>query len=281
MGLRVLSLFDGISCGYVALLRAGIKVDVYDAYEIDENAIKISKTNFPQINHRGDVFDAKYTEGEYDLVIGGSPCTYWSIARTRGGREIENSGLGWDLFCQYKRAIKEVNPKYFLYENNYSISKLIKEEISKNLGVEYVMINSNLVSAQDRKRCYWTNIPINEIQDKNIMLYDVVDFENHNFREVGKWAYAYWGEKRKIDTLRTVKAKKSYTLTTSKSHPKNYYLSLDKKRYCNLSVNDWEKLQTLPVGYVDNVDVPQGSKYKAIGNGWTIDVIAHILRGIK
>lgn len=281
MGLRVLSLFDGISCGYVALLRAGVEVDVYDAYEIDENAIKVSKANFPQINHRGNVFDAKYTEGEYDLVIGGSPCTHWSIAKTHGTRETTNSGLGWDLFCQYKRAIEEVKPKYFLYENNHSISKLIKEEISKNLGVEYVMINSSLVSAQNRKRCYWTNIPISDIQDKNIMLYDVVNFENHDFREISKWVYGYWNGKQKIDALGTVNSKKSHTLTTSKTHAMNYYLSSDRKTYCNLSVNDWEKLQTLPVGYVDDVDISETHKYRAIGNGWTVDVIAHILNGIK
>ena len=98
--MKVLSLFDGISCGMVALERAGIPVERYDAYEIDKYAIDVSKHNYPQINHCGDVFEAKYTIGEYDLLIGGSPCTYWSIARVGGDRETTASGLGWDLFSQ-------------------------------------------------------------------------------------------------------------------------------------------------------------------------------------
>ena len=156
--LKVLSLFDGVSCGMVALERAGIPVERYVAYEIDENAIKVSKNNYPQIEHCGDVFQAQYNEGEFDLLIGGSPCTYWSIAQ-KNNRETTSSGFGWELFMQYVRALKEAKPKYFLYENNKSMSSLIKQEITKQLGVEPIMIDSSLVSAQNRKRLYWTNIP--------------------------------------------------------------------------------------------------------------------------
>lgn len=276
--MKVLSLFDGISCGMVALERANIPVERYVAYEIDYDPIKISEFNYPNIIHCGDVFSANYIGEEYDLLIGGSPCTFWSVARTRGGREITSSGFGFDLFMQYVRALKEVNPKYFLYENNFSINKDIKDEISKKLGVEPIMINSGLVSAQNRKRMYWTNIPNVKVpEDRNILLSDVVDFQNHSFREVGKWVFEYWGDKKKIDGLKTINSDKSHTLTTSKTHPMNYYLNEDKTKYCNLSINDWEKLQTLPEGYVDNVNISQGAKYKGIGNGWTIDVIAHIL----
>lgn len=258
--MKVLSLFDGISCGMVALERAGIPVERYVAYEIEEDAIKVSKSNYPLIEQKGDVFDAIYTEGEFDLLIGGSPCTYWSIAKTDGKRETTSSGFGFDL-----------------YENNFSISQEIKNEISKHLGVEPILINSSLVSGQSRKRCYWTNIP-NVIlpEDKGIKLYDVVDFAAHEFKPVGKWVNTYWGDKKKIDTLKTVKSEKSHTLTTSKTHSMGYYLSEDKKQYCNLSVNDYELLQTLPLGYVDNCDIKSTSKYRAIGNGWTVDVIAHI-----
>ena len=135
--MRVLSLFDGISCGMVALKRAGIPVDRYVAYEIEENAIKVSNHNFPEIEHKGDVFKAEYQEGEFDLLIGGSPCTYWSIAKAGGGelngsnRELNASGLGWDLFSQYVRALRENKPKYFLYENNVSMSNEIKERLSR------------------------------------------------------------------------------------------------------------------------------------------------------
>lgn len=280
--IKVLSLFDGISCGMVALERASIQVERYVAYEIDEEAIKISTFNYPNIEHKGDVFNAEYQEGKFDLLIGGSPCTFWSVARTRGGRETTSSGFGFELFMQYVRALREAKPKYFLYENNFSINKDIKDEITKELGVEPIMINSGLVSAQNRKRMYWTNIPGVELpEDRNILLSDVVDFSNHNFREVGKWVFEYWGGKKKIDGLKTINSDKSHTLTTSKTHPMNYYLNEDKTKYCNLSINDWEKLQTLPEGYVDKVNIKQGAKYKGIGNSWTVDVISHILRGIK
>ena len=280
--MNVLSLFDGISCGMVALERAEIPVERYVAYEIEEDAIKVSKHNYPQIEQKGDVFQAKYIEGEFDLLIGGSPCTYWSIAKTDGKRETTSSGIGFDLFMQYVRALEEAKPKYFLYENNFSISQEIKSEISKCLGVEPIMINSSLVSGQSRKRCYWTNIPNVQLpEDKGIKLYDVIDFSAHKFKVVGKWVFSYWGDKQKIETLKTVKSEKSHTLTTSKTHSMGYYLSEDKKKYCNLTVNDYETLQTLPLNYVDSCEIKETSKYRAIGNGWTVDVIAHIFKGLK
>lgn len=280
--MNVLSLFDGISCGMVALERAEIPVERYVAYEIEEDAIKVSKHNYPQIEQKGDVFQAKYIEGEFDLLIGGSPCTYWSIAKTDGKRETTSSGIGFDLFMQYVRALEEAKPKYFLYENNFSISQEIKSEISKCLGVEPIMINSSLVSGQSRKRCYWTNIPNVQLpEDKGIKLYDVIDFSAHKFKDVGKWVFSYWGDKQKIETLKTVKSEKSHTLTTSKTHSMGYYLSEDKKKYCNLTVNDYETLQTLPLNYVDSCEIKETSKYRAIGNGWTVDVIAHIFKGLK
>ena len=276
--MKVLSLFDGISCGMVALEKAGIPVERYVAYEIEEDAIKVSKHNYPKIEQRGDVFNAQYKGGEFDLLIGGSPCTYWSIAKTDGKRETTSSGFGFKLFMEYVRALNEEKPKYFLYENNFSISKEIKDEISKHLGVKPLIINSSLVSAQSRKRCYWTNIPNVTIpEDKGIMCYEVIDFSKHDFRPVGDWVWSYWGDKRKIDTLKNVKSEKSHTLTTSKTHSMGYYLSEDKKTYCNLTVNDYEILQTLPIGYVDDVNIKSTSKYRAMGNGWTVDVIAHLI----
>ena len=177
MGIRVLSLFDGISCGMVALERAEIEVDKYVAYEKDNEPIKISKFNYPQIEQCGDVFEAVYTENEFDLLIGGSPCTYWSIVQNPINRETTSSGFGWELFMQYVRALKESRPKYFLYENNYSISKQIKEEITTQLEVDPIYINSNLVSGQNRPRLYWTNIPgVTIPEDRNIKMSDVVDF---------------------------------------------------------------------------------------------------------
>lgn len=277
--INVLSLFDGISCGMVALERANINVKKYVAYEIEDDAIKISSKNYPMIEHKGDVFKAKYKKGEFDLLIGGSPCTFWSTARTDGLRETTNSGLGWEFFMQYVRALKEVNPKYFLYENNFSISKDIKKEITKCLGVEPIMINSNLVSAQDRKRMYWTNIPnVAQPNDKHIYLKDIISKERKWF-DILPWALKKWGDKKKIDTLRTLDNDKSFCLTTSKTHPKNYYLNSDRSKMTKLDSTEWELLQTLPIGYTEGIS--EGKRHKAIGNGWTIDVIAHILSNLK
>ncbi len=132
--MKVLSLFDGISCGMVALERAGIPVERYVAYEIDKYAIKVSQKNYPQIEQMGDVTTADFTQYKgFNLLIGGSPCTYWSIAKSN--REITPDGVGGQLFMQYVRALKESGCKYFLYENNYSIHKNIKAFISEQLGV--------------------------------------------------------------------------------------------------------------------------------------------------
>ncbi len=172
--MKVLSLFDGISCGMVALERAGIPIENYAAFEIDKYAIQISEKNYPQIKHCGNVFDGDFASFKsYDLLIGGSPCTYWSIAKK--GRETTSDGEGFRLFGEYLRALRECRPKYFLYENNYSIHKNIKDEISRKLEVEPVMINSALLSAQQRKRCYWTNIPnIIQPKDRGILLKDII-----------------------------------------------------------------------------------------------------------
>ena len=160
MGIKVLSLFDGISCGQVALNKLGVDVDKYYAYEIDEAAIKVTQYNYPNTIQCGDVYKADFTQyTNCDLLIGGSPCTYWSIAKAGSNRETTSSGIGFDLFMQYVRALKESKVKYFLYENNASISKEIQKEISKKLEVEPFEINSAIFSAQDRKRLYWTNIP--------------------------------------------------------------------------------------------------------------------------
>lgn len=173
--MRVLSLYDGISCGMAALERAGIPVESYDAFEIDKYAIQVSRKNYPQIIHHGDVFGGSYSDFKgYDLLIGGSPCTYWSIAKT--GREVTPDGMGGKLFMEYVRALRESGCRYFLYENNNSIHQNIKDFISEQLGVKPIMINSALVSAQQRKRCYWTNIPnVSQPADKGILLKDILE----------------------------------------------------------------------------------------------------------
>lgn len=183
--MKVLSLFDGMACGAIAFTKLGIPIDRYVAYEIDKYAVKVASHNFPFIEQRGDVFQADFTEFEgFDWLIGGSPCTYWSIAQ-KNNRETEASGLGWELFSQYVRALHEAKPKYFIYENNKSMSKEIKASITEAFGFEPVLINSALVSAQNRQRLYWvgkrepdgtySKVDVQQPEDRGILLRDVLD----------------------------------------------------------------------------------------------------------
>ena len=179
--INVLSLFDGISCGQVALQRAGIEVENYYAYEIEPNAISITQKNFPNTIQCGDVTKADFNQynSKINLLMGGSPCTNFSQAKNHTAKNKKetdiNQGQGWELFKQYVRAVNEVKPKYFLYENNYRISQKIIDNISKELGVDPILINSGLVSAQNRKRLYWTNIPnITQPEDKGILIKDII-----------------------------------------------------------------------------------------------------------
>ncbi len=182
---RILSPYDGMACGALALQAAGIEIESYDAFEIDKYAIQTAAHNFPFIKHHGDVFKADFTEFKgVDLVCGGSPCTYWSIAQ-KNNRETEASGMGWELFSQYVRAIKEAEPKYFIYENNKSMSKAIRESIDKAFGFEAVLINSALVSAQNRQRLYWvgkrnadgtySKVNVEQPADRGILLKDILE----------------------------------------------------------------------------------------------------------
>ena len=183
--MKVLSLFDGMACGMLAMMDAGVNVDRYVAFEIDKYAVQTSIHNFPMIEHRGDVFKADFTEFYgFDFLVGGSPCTYWSIAQ-KNNRETEASGMGWELFSQYVRALKEAQPMYFIYENNKSMSNAIRESITETFGFEPVCINSSLVSAQNRQRLYWvgrrnadgtySKVNVEQPQDRKILLRDILD----------------------------------------------------------------------------------------------------------
>lgn len=176
-GLRVVSLFDGISCGRVALERAGYSISYYAAFEIDRYAKAISRYQYPDILQHGDVMLADFTQFTgIDMVIGGSPCQKFSIAQSSKSREIEKGGTGWELFMKYVEAIKTIKPAHFLYENVASMHKNMRQYITEELGCEPVMINSALVSAQQRKRLYWTNIKgITQPEDKGILLKDILE----------------------------------------------------------------------------------------------------------
>ena len=171
--MNILSLFDGISCARVALDRAGIEVNAYMSSEIDKNAIKVSEKNYPDIIRVGSVVDLK-VEGQVDLLIGGSPCQDLSIAKkNRKGLEGNRSGLFWE----YVRIKKECNPTWFILENVASMPKADRDIITREMGVEPVMFNASLVSAQSRKRLFWTNIPFELPVDRGIVLKDILEAE--------------------------------------------------------------------------------------------------------
>ena len=291
--MKVLSLFDGISCGMVALERANINVSRYVAYEIEENAIKVSKYNYPMIEQMGDVFKAKYKQGEFDLLIGGSPCTYWSIAKAGDNRETTSSGLGWELFMQYVRALREVKPKYFLYENNESMSDDIKNEITKQLGVEPIMIDSADFSAQIRKRYYWTNIPVKlDYQRSDLVLNDILYEHDYNVRDFRKYKDTVkWNKENTIcrydssgkgyysQASRCRKPTiKSNTLTASGNDKNNIWIDDFKCRV--LHPIEAERLQTLPDNYTSCLS-SKVKRSEVCGNGWTVEVIAHIFKNLK
>lgn len=183
--MKILSLFDGISCARVALERVGVKVDAYYASEIDKYAMQISTKNYPDTVQLGSVKDIDCTGGllhygmgrlaetDIDILVGGSPCQDLSIAKKdRKGLDGERSGLFWE----YVRILKEVKPKYFILENVNSMPKEAKELITETLGVEPIMINAALVSAQNRKRLFWTNIPNVKLpEDRGIFLKDILE----------------------------------------------------------------------------------------------------------
>ena len=285
--MKVLSLFDGISCGMVALERAGITVEKYVAYEIEPNAIKISKKNYKQIKHMGDVTKADFTQYKgYDLLIGGSPCQSLSIIQSKTRKNLDGKSK---LFFEFVRALEEVKPKYFLFENVASMKEECKSVISQCLGCEPIYIDSADFSAQSRPRYYWTNAPVNmEYEKSKAVLKDIMESNVNK-----KYVYSY--PLKNIDINKQVCAImdfknheihkrvfnpnfKCHTLTACNGghHQKKV---MDNSRARKLTPLEYERLQTLPDNYTTGVS--DTARYNVIGNAWTVDVIAHILRGIK
>lgn len=259
----------------VALERANIPVERYVAYEIDKYAIQISQKNYPQIEHCGDVTTADFTQYKgFDLLIGGSPCSWWSNARAnRKDIERKPDGIGYSLFKEYIRAWKECGCKYFLYENNYSISKEIKEQITADLGVNPIMINSALVSAQCRRRCYWTNIPIVQPKDKHIMLSDVIP------RAINGAAERNQVTKQGILPFLNIRKDGKSNCLIAYMANRNCRVQLQDGNTRPLTATEFEILQTLPQGYTSGLS--ESKRKSVIALGWTVDVIAHILSHIK
>ena len=377
-GLNVLSLFDGMSCGQIALQRVGIKVENYFASEIDKYAIQVAKHNFPNTKHIGSVVDVKGNDlPKIDLLIGGSPCQGFSFA----GKQLNFDDPRSKLFFEFVRLKNECNPTYFLLEN-VKMKKEYQDVITEHLGVEPIEINSNLLSAQNRKRIYWTNIPgVSIPNDKGILLKDIVH-ENESIDTALNGNYAEWFAKNAEFQLSkkysSLSPDKAITMTARQyaSWNGNYWFEIlseyivpfdktlqildkevqrgkvgyfrkdsqanrvyyihdkaitltgeagggaakmgqylfgcitpdriekrqngqrfnDGKKFYTLTAQDkhrvliegyirkltpieCERLQTVPDNY--SAIVSKSQRYKMLGNGWTVDVIAHIFGGLS
>lgn len=311
--MNVLSLFDGMSCGQLALNRAGIAYDTYYASEIDKHAIKVTQANYPNTVQLGDI--TKIRGGDLpkiDLLIGGSPCQGFSFA----GKQLNFDDPRSKLFFEYARLLKETQPSYFLLEN-VRMKRESQDVISAALGVEPIMIDSALVSAQSRKRLYWTNIPnVKQPNNQFLTIKNILEntvpveyYATHNYKRKlkdGRYAInvlvdnytptkikysckpirvsnianeAPSGRARDMDGLWSIHG----TMKTVASFPMYRFCKIDNgtddyTQWRTLTPTECERLQTVPDNYTAHVSNSQ--RYKMLGNGWTVDVIAHILRHI-
>ena len=345
--MNVLSLFDGMSCGRIALERLGIKVDNYYASEIDKYAIQVSQANYPDIIQVGNVTELDTsTLPKIDLIMGGSPCQGFSFA----GKQLAFDDPRSALFFEFVRCVKELQPKYFLLEN-VRMKKEYLDVISEYMGVEPIMINSALVSAQNRVRFYWTNIPgIEQPEDRGMVLRDILEtkevegLSDKAIAYMNRGSEKYTGKKTRAEHYIKHESEKSKTLTanmhkgvpygviavdvfsedrinkfkeTLKDNPQpsvNGIIQLNNPSHSSgrvyspdgksptlmagnsgggkepVKINDnvyWrkltpvecERLQTVPDNYTNHVSNTQ--RYKMLGNGWTIEVITHILKNME
>ena len=302
---NVLSLFDGMSCGQIALNKLGIQYENFYSSEIDKHAMKVTQHNFPNTIQIGDVTKIKGENlPKIDLLIGGSPCQGFSFS----GKGLNFEDPRSKLFFEFVRLVKETKPRYFLLEN-VKMKKEYEQVITDYLGVEPIEINSSLVSAQNRVRLYWTNIPnIQQPEDRGVGLTDILEDDDkinpgairgrklnkatilgRRLNEEGKREdYNMSIPITQCLEVRATNTNKSNCLTTvakdnvlttmpigrhpdafNKKLPFRYYTS---KEYC--------RLQTVPDDYFDGV-ASENQIRKMIGNGWTVDVIAHIFKNME
>ena len=295
---NVLSLFDGLSCGQIALNRVGIEYDNYFASEIDKHAIKVTQTNYPNTIQLGDVREIKAEKlPKIDLLIGGSPCQGFSFS----GKQLNFDDPRSKLFFEFVRLVKELKPKYWLLEN-VVMKKEFEQIISEHLGVAPIKINSSLVSAQNRERLYWANFEIKQPTDKGINLIDILETDeliNPSAIRGRRLNKATILGRRLNDRgvrddynkdvpitqcleVRATNTNKSNCLTTVEKdnvlttmpigrHKDAFKNKLPFRYY---TLKEYCRLQTVPENYFNVVSESQAKKM--LGNGWTVDVIAHI-----
>lgn len=306
--MNVLSLFDGMSCGQIALNRANIPYKNYYASEIDKNAMNVTQSNYPNTIQLGDVRCVKSKDlPKIDLLIGGSPCTSLSIAKRQKESGLEKGESV--LFWEFVRVLKECKPTYWLLENVASMKNSDRDKISEILGVKEITINSSLVSAQMRKRHYWTNIPnVTQPADKKIYLKDILE-KGHTEKEKAYCLTATYPRACLTDYIehgqrhlvfdKPIKVAlcgnsdsqgnrvyhingKGVSLIANgggKGAKTGLYETL--KGYARkLTALECERLQTVPEGYTDK-GLSENQRIKMLGNGRTIDVIAHIFKHLN
>ena len=312
--MNILSLFDGISCGRVALERAGIKIDKYYSSEIDKNAIKISQKNYPDniqvgdatkliIKDKNNIISEKsflirlkdrsvvghcFNKGEIDLLIGGSPCQGFSFA----GKQLNFKDERSLLFFEFVRMLKELKPKYFLLEN-VKMKQEYQDIISEQLGVKPIIINSNLVSAQNRIRLYWTNIPnIKQLKDKGVVIEDIIYDNNYKIfqdrrisrtkkmtKNYVKWDISEKGYFSQQDRGYYICGKICTIPKANPGNKLNILIDYENDIYRRMHPIEAERCQTLPDNFTQGLS--DGVRISLIGNGWTVDVLANIFKNLK
>ena len=291
--MNVLSLFDGISCGQVALERAGIEIDNYYASEINESAIRITKNNFPNTVHLGNVEELSFKNiGHIDLLIGGSPCQSLSSSNVwlKDGEYGVNGEGKSRLFWEYVRAFLTLKPKYFLFENVASMRNVDRDIITEQLGVQPVKINSSQFSAQNRRRYYWTNIPFDLVEHgryTNVKMQDLLEnsvndkyyLKQGTLNCIMRPASGGWQSGKMEINLEIGRPITASCWRIHRADTDNYvsteYTPFGRTNVRRLTPLEAERMQTLPDNYT--IGEKDKDRYEAIGNGWTVDVIAHIL----
>ena len=302
--MNVLSLFDGMSCGQIALQRAGISYQNYFASEIDKHAIKVTQHNFPKTIQLGSVTEVKAENlPKIDLLIGGSPCQGFSFS----GKQLNFEDPRSKLFFEFVRLLAECKPKHFMLEN-VVMKKEYQDVISEHLGVEPVRINSSLLSAQNRERLYWANFDIKQPNDKGIGLDDILETDDMinpaaiRGRKLNKATILgrRLNERGVRDDynkevpitqcleVRATNTNKSNCLTTVEKDNVLTIMPIGRHRdafknklpFRYYTLKEYCRLQTVPETFFDNV-VSESQAKKMLGNGWTVHVIAHIFSFLK
>ena len=278
--MNVLSLFDGMSCGQIALNRAGIKYDNYFASEIDKHAIKVTQSNYPNTVQLGDVAKVCAEDlPKIDLLIGGSPCQGFSFA----GKQLNFDDPRSKLFFEFVRLLKECKPRHFLLEN-VVMKKEYEDAISEAIGCKPLRINSELMSGQSRNRLYWTNIKLEYIAPVNVSLNSILDKGWFSSRDKSYCIDANYGKGSNLRRYlfcgsRQIVFKDGFSIPSNITKENaNIFGAENKDKWRMLTPEECERLQTVPEGYTSSAS--KVNRYHMLGNGWTVNVIAHIFKGL-